>query len=273
MSVLIRCVWCLVWMQAIGQEHPMRAGDEFPLAGLGTTLFFRPAAVFMNPAILATDSMQGGLELSMDQFHSLALTKRVEFNAAVQLPAQDGIGFRIARVGKENFRLSQFGIAYARRISSNRLRLSFWTIGAAIQYQHLQLPARVFDGGWQGAVAVNYQTTQNLWVIRVVSSSAHHWGVVLGNRRLWSDQLSTDVLAVLNTMQENRIQLAVQYAFVPRAYLRIHLQSRPSIIGWEQGYRLKLGWLTAHCIRYPSIGWKTGVGLLFLVPVKQVGNE
>lgn len=267
------------------QEHPLRAGDDFPLAGLGNAAFFRPAAVFGNPAFLTSDSLSVAVEISADRWSDLQPTKRTTLNGVCALPQAGSLGYRMARFGDESFRITELGAAYGFRISDKPDAGHQWSMGAAVQYQRIRWPPGSHSAGWQGALAVNFRQKQNLWVLRLayasmedysagtVATSGGQWDWRIGCRRLWSGQLSTDLLAVFNSLNEHRLQLGIHYQILPHLFARWVVQSRPALIGWEQGYHLKFGWLTAHCIRYPAIGWKTGIGILISRPGKPDGHE
>lgn len=283
-------LFCLLILMISGvktkaQEHPIRAGDDFPLAGLGNPIVFRPAALFGNPALLAADSLRASAEISVDQWTDIKLSKRTELNAAFALKEAGGLGFRLARIGDENFRITELGAAFGLRLSENQNSSDQWSIGASVQYQRIRWPPGYSSGGWQSGLSINLRQKQNLWVLRAAYASTENystgngektggqWDLRIGCRHNWSGQVSTDIMTVFNSLEEHRVQLGLHYQILPRLFVRWMVQSRPSLVGWEQGYRLKFGWLMVHCIRYPAIGWKTGIGILISRPGKPVRDE
>ncbi len=254
----------------------MLAGNESPLAGLGNHLFFRPVSAFVNPAVLGASLPFFTVECSMDQFPGLPITRRVEAQATFQLTARSGIGGRVSSIGKGSFNNTQAALAYGMQLSASEPKRTAWQLGALLQYNQLFIqpakPGSFFTAGIATAYRLRKQAFNLLLAVDRQTSNAGRTALsgALTEIQLnfyhcyqLSELVSTEMALLCSFAGPPVLQARIQYSFLDNAFLRVHAQISPPMIAWEQGYRLKNSWLTVHCMRYPMIGWKIGLGIVW----------
>lgn len=278
MRVWILCVcWWFPFPDLSGQLRPLLAGTEFPLAGLGNPLFFRPVASFNNPALLADENLVSAAEISMDQFAGIPATRRVDAHAAFKLSTESGIGLRVATVGQTTYRNNQVGIAYGRLLGRNPFKQTAWRMGLLVQFNSQKIIQTTAVQSFNAGLATAYSDKKQLLAVlflvqaeskqRIAASPEQKATVGLIDLRYrynWSELISTEIALLYSSSSPLLLQTAVQYSFLKNAFLRAHWQLNPPMIGWEQGYRIKKYWLSVHCMRYPMIGWKAGMGMVWV---------
>ncbi|WP_290791270.1 hypothetical protein [Flavihumibacter sp. UBA7668] len=278
MRVWILCVcWWFPFPDLSGQLRPLLAGTEFPLAGLGNPLFFRPVASFNNPALLADDNLVSSAEISMDQFTGIPATRRVDAHGSFKLSTESGIGLRIASIGQTTYRTNQLGIAYGRLLGRNSGSQTAWRMGLLFQFNQQKIiqtkAVQSFNAGlgssYSGrkqvlAILLLVQLESNKWMAASSVQKTKEGLIDLRYRYNWSELVSTELAAQYTSSTPLLLQASVQYSFLQNAFLRAQWQLNPPMIGWEQGYRIKKYWLSVHCMRYPMIGWKAGMGMVWV---------
>lgn len=258
----------------------------FPdLAGQGNPLFFRPVAGFINPALLADDKLFAAAEISMDQFTGIPATRRVDAHGAFKLSAESGIGLRIASIGQTINRNNQLGIAYGRLLGRNPVKQTAWRMGLLFQFSHQKIiqtsAVHSFNAGLATAYSGKKQQLAVLLLVqlesntRMAASNVQKSKVGLIDFRyrcIWSELVSTDIALQYSTSSPFLLQATIQYSFLQNAFLRAQWQLHPHVISWEQGYRIKKYWLSVHCMRYPMIGWKAGMSMVWIGRLKKTSK-
>jgi hypothetical protein len=259
----------------------------FPdLAGQGNPLFFRPVVGFINPALLADDKLIAAAEISMDQFASIPATRRVDAHGALKLSAESGIGLRISSFGQTIYHNNQVGIAYGRILGKNPVQQTAWRMGLLFQFSHQKIiqtsAVHSFNAGLAAAYSGKKHQLAVLLLVQVESNKRmaafniqkSTVGLIdFRYRCIWSELVSTEIFLQYSSYSPLLLQTAVQYSFLQNAFLRVQWQLNPAVIGWEQGYRIKKYWLSVHCMRYPMIGWKAGMGMVLNGLSKKTSNE
>lgn len=264
------CLWFLslaVW----GQNLPESYGSEGFPASLGNPFLFRPATVFIFPAILGDSSSNSAFSVSMEQFSGLPATRRVELAGTYSINQISGIGIRYNSLGKDHYRTSQAALSYGHALKFSRTGSANWSMGVFFHFQKEKIQSLQAQQQWLTAFSVLRKSKKHSLALVVLKGSDIHVPVRvwIHIQQRWSAQLSTEVSGKLISGKFTQPAFHFQYQFLEKAFAAGRWEWFPSRIYWEQGYRLHSFWLSVHVIRYPLIGWKTGVGLVWNRGVKQ----
>lgn len=233
--------------------------------GLGNPLFFRPATAFVSPGMLSDSSVTTSLSVFANQFTDLAITRRIDAAGSFILPEKSGLGLRISSTGKEQFKEQEIGIAYGRGLGTTHSGKLNWKLGLLFQYHHQKIQHLTATRQWVAGFSIAVETKQQLISLLFLkrSSATHKNQLQLNMRQCWSHQVFTEIFSSYKGKQLHQSGFSLQYNLLDRAYLRVHWQLRPDFIAWEQSYRVRSCWLIIQLTRYPAIGWKSGLGLVW----------
>ncbi len=251
-------------LSVAGQSHVIPYGTDFLTAGLGNPVFCKPVSVFMAPGLLG-DSLENGISIATDRFAGLPVTRKVEAVSSFSMKGHSGLGVRLAMLGKDVFRLNQFGLAYGKLLRKGSDGQSRWLMGLVFQAQQEKTGWVKSPLQWVSGLSVVRSNQHSSYSILLLRSSYKKsgWQWSVNARRFWSRQLVSELSV---TYLNNSIQLpafSIQYHISDKAYILGQWQQLPSAIYWEQGYRLSTFWLSVFVRRYPGIGWKSGLGLVW----------
>lgn len=260
-------------LSVAGQSQVIPYGTDFLTAGLGNPFYCKPVSVFMWPGLLG-DSLANGISIATDRFAGLPITRKTEAVSSFSLKGHSGLGLRLAVLGKDVFRLNQFGIAYGKLLRAAPTGRSRWLMGLVFQAQQEKTGLVKSPMQWVSGLSVARRNQHSSYSILLLRSSHKKagWQWTVNARQFWSRQLVSELSV---TCLNNCFQLpafSIQYHISDKAYILGQWQQLPSGIYWEQGYRLSRFWLSVFVRRYPAIGWKSGFGLVWHPP-KRTGRH
>lgn len=254
--------WCSCLVLQAQHEVAFGSWDQL-LAGAGRHPFLQPAAIFGNPSLLSGDTSQTVIECALNRFADLAITQKVQASIARLTNTHEGYAFRTAMDGRDQFRQYQFAAAYGMRLGilANGTGV---LMGAQVGYQRTVFIASFPLTRWQAGLALtvdNIQSQSSLALLRQAPGKGA--ALTLARQQFWSEQLSTALSIVAETGVPVYWQFVMTYHFHPACFIRLGYQWSPTILAWENGYRIRRSWLRIQVMRYPLIGWRTGIGLVF----------
>jgi hypothetical protein len=229
----------------------------------------------VSPGLLSDSSSTTSLSVFANQFTDLAITRRIDAAGSLPLHGKAGIGVRFSSTGKDQFKEQEIGIAYGRGLGTTHAGNIHWKLGLLFQYHHQKIQAVKANRQWMAGISVALDIRQQLISLLFLkrSSTFYKDHFQINTRQCWSDQVSTELFAGYNGLQLIQTGISLQYNMLERAYLRMQWQIRPDFLAWEQSYRLGSCWLIVQAIRYPMIGWKSGLGLVWNTKKTSQKNE